>query len=110
MPGPQRLLLWQTAGQESWMTDKNERVQGPKDQTAPHGKEAKVQTEAVSRTGSTSKAAGMAAGVGKKSVVSIFLLVTILYVSLNLRAPLIGVGPVIDSIRVGLGLDRKSVV
>lgn len=87
------------------MTDKNERVQGPKDQTAPHGKEAKVQTEAVSRTGSTSKAAGMAAGVGKKSVVSIFLLVTILYVSLNLRAPLIGVGPVIDSIRVGLGLS-----
>ena len=29
----------------------------------------------------------------------------ILYVSVNLRAPLVGVGPVIDSIRVGLGLS-----
>src|SRR5690606_41681897 len=105
MPGPQRLLLWQTAGQERWMTDKNERVQGPKDQTAPHGKAAKVQTEAVSRTGSSSKAADMAAGVGKKSVVSIFLLVTILHLSLSLRAPLLGVGPLVASIRVGLGLS-----
>src|SRR3546814_16913260 len=31
--------------------------------------------------------------------------ISILYVSVNLRAPLVGVGPVIDSIRVGLGLS-----
>ncbi len=42
---------------------------------------------------------------GQWRAAQLLLLFTILYVSVNLRAPLVGVGPVIDSIRVGLGLS-----
>lgn len=44
-------------------------------------------------------------GTGKRRATQLILLITITYVSMNLRAALIGVGPVVDSIRTGLGLS-----
>lgn len=54
------------------------------------------------------KAAGEAASGferGKTGLAQVLLLITIVYVAMNLRAALIGVGPVVDSIRAGLGLS-----
>lgn len=41
----------------------------------------------------------------KSGMAQLVLLITIVYVAMNLRASLIGVGPVVDSIRTGLGLS-----
>lgn len=45
---------------------------------------------------------------GKTVLAQLLLLITIIYVAMNLRAALIGVGPVVDSIRTGLGLSGTA--
>ncbi|HUH88251.1 MAG TPA: MFS transporter [Pusillimonas sp.] len=45
---------------------------------------------------------------GKTGLPQLILLITIFYVAMNLRPALIGVGPVIDSIRDGLGLSATA--
>lgn len=85
------------------MSDKKENIQ-ERGNAAPLEKDA-VLEEDVCQSASRASGATASAGVSKKKVAGIFLLITILYVSVNLRAPLIGVGPVIDSIRAGLGLS-----
>jgi len=87
------------------MSYKNEDIQGRDEQTSPLDKEASCEGEAGRNVQGVPKTVSATAGVSVKGVASTFLLITILYVSINLRAPLIGVGPVIDSIRVGLGLS-----
>ena len=45
---------------------------------------------------------------GKKGLAQVLLLITIVYVAMNLRAALISVGPVIDSIGSSLGLSATT--
>jgi len=45
---------------------------------------------------------------GKQGLAQVLLLITIVYVAMNLRAALISVGPVIDSIRVSMGLSATA--
>jgi|TARA_A100001391_G_scaffold173011_1_gene134757 CP family cyanate transporter-like MFS transporter len=45
---------------------------------------------------------------GKKGLAQVLLLITIVYVAMNLRAGLISVGPVIDSIGTSLGLSATA--
>lgn len=53
-------------------------------------------------------AAGSAHERGKTGLAQVALLLTIVYVAMNLRPALISVGPIIDSIRVGLGLSATA--
>lgn len=62
-------------------------------------------SDAASRIAPTEKAC---AEKGKTGLAQVVLLITIVYVAMNLRPALISVGPIIDSIRVSLGLSGTA--